>query len=183
MTGEAPPRQPGAPAAGLVDHFFRHEYGRLVAILTRKVGIGHLDRVEDAVQSALMAALTSWTADGLPVEPGAWLYRVAHNHLLDGLRRHAGRQRILRGVAESLERASTQPSPHFAREIADDTLRMLFVCCDDGMPRDSQLVFALKTLCGFSVSEIALRLFTSEANVYKRLGRARHRLRSIDDAA
>ena len=64
--------------------------------------------------------------------------------------------------------------------MADDTLRMLFICCDDAVPRESQLVFALKTLCGFSVSEIALRLFTSEANVYKRLSRARDRLRQID---
>ena len=32
-------------------------------------------------------------------------------------------------------------------------------------------------LCGFSTAEIALRLFTSEANVYKRLARARDRLR------
>jgi len=56
-------------------------------------------------------------------------------------------------------------------------LRMLFVCCDDAIPAESRLVLALKTLCGFSTGEIALRLFTSEANVYKRLGRARDRLR------
>jgi RNA polymerase sigma-70 factor (ECF subfamily) len=36
---------------------------------------------------------------------------------------------------------------------------------------------ALKTLCGFSTAEISLRLFTTEANVQKRLGRARDRLR------
>jgi RNA polymerase sigma-70 factor (ECF subfamily) len=45
--------------------------------------------------------------------------------------------------------------------------------------RSSRYAFALKTLCGFSVSEIALRLFTSEANVYKRFARARNRLREI----
>ena len=54
---------------------------------------------------------------------------------------------------------------------------MLFVCCDDAIPRESRLVLALKTLCGFSTAEIALRLFTTEANVYKRLARARERLR------
>ncbi len=62
-------------------------------------------------------------------------------------------------------------------EVRDDLLRMLFVCCDEAIPVESQLVFALKTLCGFGIREIALRLFTSEANVYKRLGRARSRLR------
>ena len=56
-------------------------------------------------------------------------------------------------------------------------LRMLFVCCDDSIPSESRLVLALKTLCGFSTKEIALRLFMSEANVHKRLGRARERLR------
>ncbi len=56
---------------------------------------------------------------------------------------------------------------------------MLFVCCDEAIPRDSRLVLALKTLCGFSTAEIALRLFLSEANVLKRLGRAREHLREV----
>ena len=47
------------------------------------------------------------------------------------------------------------------------------------IPLESQLVLALKVLCGFSTREIGLRLFTSEANVYKRLGRARTRLRQL----
>src|SRR5258705_7886148 len=56
---------------------------------------------------------------------------------------------------------------------------MLFVCCDEAIPVESQLVLALKTLCGFEIREIALRLFATEANVYKRLGRARSRLREL----
>ena len=68
--------------SGLVEHFFRHEYGRLVALLTRKVGVRHLDVVEDAVQGALLAALTGWTAQRRPDDPGAWLYRVAYNSLM-----------------------------------------------------------------------------------------------------
>lgn len=56
---------------------------------------------------------------------------------------------------------------------------MMFVCCDEAIPVESQLVLALKTLSGFDVREIALRLFTTEANVYKRLGRARRRLREL----
>jgi predicted RNA polymerase sigma factor len=50
---------------GLVEHFFRHEYGRLVSGLTRRVGVQHLELVEDAVQSALLTApprgWPSWT--------------------------------------------------------------------------------------------------------------------------
>jgi hypothetical protein len=32
----------------LVQHFFRHEYGRLVAALARRVGVQHIEAVEDA---------------------------------------------------------------------------------------------------------------------------------------
>ena len=54
---------------------------------------------------------------------------------------------------------------------------MLFVCADPAIPRESQIVFALKTLCGFSVDEIALRLFQNNEAIYKRLQRARATLR------
>ena len=162
---------------GLVEHFFRREYGRLVAVLTRRAGVRHLELVEDAVQNALLTALTAWTGQGIPEDPGAWLYRVAHNNLIDDLRRKTSRLRILERAAGPVDQAHEHlPASYFASEVADDTLRMLFICCDDTIPRESQLVFALKTLCGFSVSEIALRLFTSEANVYKRFARARDQL-------
>ena len=179
MTGTTREGSPTAIAApGLVEHFFRREYGRLVAMMTRTAGMRHLDLVEDAVQAALLTALTSWPARGVPDSPGAWLYRVAYNNLIDDLRRRTGRLRILaRAVDPAGQESHDPPASYFAGEVADDTLRMLFICCDDAIPRESQLVFALKTVCGFSVAEIALRLFTSDANVYKRHARARDRLR------
>lgn len=163
--------------ARLVEHFFRHEYGRLVAILSNRVGIGHLEAVEDAVQSALMKALETWTTGGLPDNPTAWLYKVALNQLMGDFRQSTNRRKTLEQLASDL--ASTQaPDPTYLlpEEVNDDLLRMLFVCCDEAIPVDSQLVLALKTLCGFSVREIALRLFATEANIYKRLARARSRL-------
>ena len=172
-------RPPDATAAPvLVEHFFRHEYGRLVALLIRKAGVRHINVVEDGVQGALLTALTAWTAQGLPDDPGAWLYRVAYNNLMGDLRRKTDRLRILERSVDAVAQSEDDPVPsYFAGEVADDMLRMLFICCDDAIPRESRLVLALKTLCGFSVSEIALRLFTSEANVYKRVARARDRLR------
>ena len=165
---------------GLVELFFRHDYGRLVATLTRRVGFRHIEVVEDAVQSALMAALSAWTEQSLPADPGAWLYKAAYNQLIQALRRESRRLKIRHNAAEELgERIDDAVSARFADEIRDDMLRMLFVCCDESIPRESQLVLALKTLCGFSTAEIALRLFTSEGNIHKRLGRARDRLREI----
>jgi RNA polymerase sigma factor (sigma-70 family) len=173
-------RGPGArrplSAPRLVEHFFRHDYGRLVAMLARRVGVRNIELVEDAVQSALEAALTAWTHESTPHEPSAWLYKVAYNRLIQDLRRTSGREKILDQVGAD-PAAGDPAQTFFADEIRDDMLRMLFVCCDEAVPWESRLVLALKTLCGFSTAEIALRLFTSEANVYKRLGRARDRLR------
>jgi RNA polymerase sigma factor (sigma-70 family) len=165
---------------GLVEHFFRHDYGRLVAMLTRRVGVQHVELVEDAVQAALMAALTAWTKQSLPDDPGAWLYKVAHHRLVQDLRQKSGRVQILERATVDLSDGVAYPErPFFADEIRDDMLRMLFVCCDEAIAWESQLVLALKTLCGFSTAEIALRLFTTEANVHKRFGRARERLRQV----
>lgn len=166
----------------LVEHFFRHGYGRLVAMLVRRVGVEHLALVEDAVQSALESALAAWSARGAPDDPTAWLYRVAYNRLVEELRRRTGRARILERAGAELGDPADPPTARFADEIDDDLLRMLFLCCDEALPPESQLVLALKTLCGFSTSEIALRLFTSEANVHKRLARARERLREAAPA-
>src|SRR5688572_6709457 len=127
-----------------------------------------------------MAALSAWTEQSLPADPGAWLYKAAYNQLIQALRRESRRLKIRHNAAEELgERIDDAVSARFADEIRDDMLRMLFVCCDESIPRESQLVLALKTPCGFSTAEIALRLFTSEGNIHKRLGRARDRLREI----
>lgn len=161
-----------------MEHFFRRDYGRLVAILARRVGVQHLEIVEDAMQFALMTALTAWTQQPLPTDPGGWLYKVAYNQLIQNLRQKSDHLKILEQAAGDVSEGAAHPvDPFFSTEIRDDMLRMLFVCCDETIPLESQLVLALKTLCGFNTAEIALRLFTSEANVHKRLGRARDRLR------
>jgi len=162
----------------LVEQCFRRDYPRLVALLTRRVGVQHIEVVEDAVQSALMAALAAWSLQSIPRDPTAWIYRTAYNRAVEELRRDARRLKIAERSAVALgELASMPEEPVDPDEIRDDLLRMVFVCCDGAIPWESRLVLALKTLCGFSTAEIAAHLFTSEANVYKRLTRARTRLR------
>jgi RNA polymerase sigma factor (sigma-70 family) len=165
---------------GLAEQFFRHEYGRLVALLCRRVGLQHLEAVEDAVQAALLAGLQTWGRAGAPDNPGAWLYRVAHNHLIGELRQTDRRLRLAEQYGADLTQTVDDPAGiYLLADVQDDLLRMLFACCDDSIPVESQLVFALKTVCGFDVREIAQRLFATEASVHKRLTRARSRLLQV----
>jgi RNA polymerase sigma factor (sigma-70 family) len=161
----------------LAEHFFRHEYGGLVAMLVRRAGLHHLEAAEDAAQAALLAALTAWSVNGIPRDPSAWLHSVAWNDLLGNVRKEQRHRLILSGAESGPDEGEEPVSPAFAGEVRDELLRMLFVCCDEAIPPESRLVLALKTLCGFSIGEIAFRLFTTEANIYKRLARARQRLR------
>lgn len=163
-------------AGDLVEHFFRHESGRLVAALVRRVGLQHLEHVEDSVQSALAAALTAWTAHGTPREPSAWLFQVALRNVLATLRANRRHGEL---EASALVESPPEPTANFEAEVSDELLRMMFVCCAETIPPESRLVFTLKTLCGFSTAEVAARLFTSEANVHKRLQRARDALREL----
>jgi RNA polymerase sigma-70 factor (ECF subfamily) len=139
----------------------------------------HLEVVEDAAQSALLAAVETWPKGTVPENPSAWLSRVAWNHAVGELRGRARRDRLLERFGATEEETADAADPSLADDVRDDLLQMLFACCEDSIPAESQLVIALKTLSGFSVGEIAERLFLTEANVYKRLGRARTRLREL----
>src|SRR5262245_21848914 len=164
----------------LVEHFFRHESGRLVAVLTRSLGIRRLALVEDVVQAALVQALETWSRRGVPDEPAGWLYRTARNLAIDALRRERVHDRALPRLTDDAERESAPLEPQFADEIGDEPLRLLFVSCHEEVPDESRVALALKTLCGFSTAEIARALLTTEANVQKRIERARDRLRELD---
>jgi RNA polymerase sigma-70 factor (ECF subfamily) len=157
---------------------FRHEHGRLVAMLVRRVGVRHIELVEDAVQAAMLAAVETWPRAGKPDNESAWLHRAASNHLIGELRSRARRDRLLERNTAPEEHVDAE-LPGLGGDVSDDMLRMLFACCEPSMPAESQLVLALKTLSGFSTAEIAARLFTTEANVYKRLARARALLREL----
>jgi|SRR5579883_352325 len=164
----------------LVEHFFRHEFGRLSAVLTRSLGLRRLELVEDVVQTALVQALEIWSRRGVPEDPAGWLYRTARNLAIDSLRREQTHARALPRLAGDTERESSLLEAHFADEIGDAPLRLLFVCCHEAVPAESRVAFALRMLCGFSTAEIARALLTTDANVQKRIERARDRLHELD---
>src|SRR5262245_28843063 len=119
--------------------FFRHEYGRLVAMLSRRVGVHRLEAVEDAVQFALLTAVEWWPKAAVPENPSAWLFRVAYNHVASELRRDARHAELaVRYGGHDEIGTPGAPETFLKGEVRDDLLRMLFVCCDDALPVESQ---------------------------------------------
>ena len=160
----------------VVDHLFREESGKLAATLARAFRLSRLDEVDDIVQDTMLAALTVWSFRGVPEYPTAWLHQVGRNKAVDYIRKrrrhfeeplelHPG----LWDTAASLDLEQN----FFSWEISDSQLRMMFACCHPGIPVAAQIALTLKTLCGFSVREIANAFLTKEDTIEKRLGRAR----------
>jgi len=170
--------QESAGVSQLVEHLFRHESGRMVATLTGIFGIEHLNLAEDVVQEALARALQTWPYRGIPENPAAWIMRASRNLALDVVRR----EKVFRAkepeIARLMGRDGSAPDAAIfsEHEIADDRLRMMFVCCHPVIPPEAQVPLALKTLCGFSVTEISHAFLTTEAAIAKRLTRAKQKI-------
>ncbi|MDE3066284.1 MAG: sigma-70 family RNA polymerase sigma factor [Verrucomicrobiota bacterium] len=182
-TGRGLPARPGPPppteVSQVVEHLFRHEAGKMVATLTKIFGLEHLTLAEDVVQEALARALQTWPFYGVPENPAAWIMRASRNLALDVVRRQKTFRDKEPEIVRLMDRESPAPDAAIfpGQEITDDTLRMMFVCCHPLIPAEARVVLALKTLCGFSVTEIARAFLTSEAAIAKRLTRAKQRIR------
>lgn len=161
--------------APLVEHFFRHESGRLVSVLARVFSLRNLDLVEDVVQAALLEALRVWRVHGVPDNPAGWVRRVARNKILDALRhRKTVEKHLLANAPEDVLPAYDDLL--IDSEIEDSQLRMIFACCHPTLAIEDQVALTLKTLCGFGNAEIARGLLTGEEAVKKRLQRAKQSL-------
>ena len=162
----------------LVEHFFRHESAKLVAVLTRGFGFVLVDVVEDMVQESMLEALRSWRIQGIPDNPSGWLHRVARNRILDYLRRD--RKQSSLGDSDSRDVYIEVPGGGKlsleSDEIQDSVLRLIFACCHPTLDRSSQLALTLKLVCGLSDHEIARGLLISDDAAKKRVTRAKRTL-------
>ena len=165
----------------LVGHLFRHESGKMAAVLTRIVGMQNLDLAQDLVQDTLLKAINSWKIKGIPENPSGWLYTVAKRKAIDAVRQKKIRHEIEGDLSRAFQSewtlAPTVKHLFFDHEIEDSQLRMMFACCHPSIPYESQIALALKTLCGLSISEIAHSFLTNEETITKRLYRAKEKIR------
>jgi len=168
--------------SNLIGHLFRHESGKMVAVLSRILGFQQIETAQDIVQDALLQAMKTWRYKGIPDRPSAWLMTVAKNKAIDYIRREkkfreiSPQYKYLLQSEYSLTPAANQL--FLENEIQDSQLRMMFACCHPSIPAESQVALILKTLCGLSVHEIARSFLTGDETVAKRIYRAKEKIRT-----
>jgi RNA polymerase sigma-70 factor (ECF subfamily) len=163
------PLQPGE-----IEHVFRTEYGRAVAVLARI--LGDLDRAEEAVQEAFTVAAQKWPEDGLPPRPAGWIITTARNKAIDRLRRESSRDDR---QAQALL-LFTEDEPMEEPVVGDDRLRLIFTCCHPSLAVSAQVALTLRLLGGLTTEEIARSFLVSEPTMAQRLVRAKGKIREAN---
>jgi RNA polymerase sigma factor (sigma-70 family) len=162
----------------LLPKLFRTEYQKIVAVLCSLFGIEHIEIAEDLVSDTFLAATETWSLKGLPENPTAWLYTVAKNKTKNYLRHHSiFEQRLAPELRYSSDKAEEIEIDLTVKNISDSQLAMIFTVCDPVISSEAQVALALNLLCGFGFTEIADAFLTSKDVVYKRVSRAKDKLR------
>ncbi len=154
-----------------IEHVFRQEYGRAVAVLVRV--FGDIDIAEEAVQDAFTAALERWPSAGLPPSPAGWIITTARNRAIDRLRRESSRED--KHAQAVLLQAASEPAEEDV--VHDDRLRLIFTCCHPALAPAAQVALTLRLLGGLTTAEIARAFLVPDATMAQRLVRAKGKIR------
>src|SRR4051794_12559832 len=161
---------------------FRREAGRCTATLIRV--LGDIDLAEDAVAEAFVIASEQWPIHGVPPNPGGWITTTARNRAIDRLRREAKRDdrhqasfRLRPDDMEPDHNPELDDVDAFVDVVADDQLRLMFLCCHPALAADAQVALTLRLLGGLDTPEIARAFLLPEATLAQRIVRAKRKLR------
>jgi RNA polymerase sigma factor (sigma-70 family) len=165
--------------AELIPHLFRTEYRKIVSVLCYLFGIEHIETAEDIVSDTFLLATELWVVKGTPENPTAWLYKVAKNKTKDYLK-HSNifEQKISKELLYTTNTTEEIELDLTNKNIADSQLAMMFAICHPCISIEAQICLSLNLLCGFGAEEIADAFLTNKDVIYKRLKRAKEKLRA-----
>lgn len=154
-----------------IEHVFRQEYARAVAVLVRV--FGNIDDAEEAVQEAFIEAVRRWPSAGLPPSPAGWIITTARRRAID---RHRSQQaREERQIYAAVSDLAGEPEEEHV--VRDDQLRLIFTCCHPALALNAQVALTLRLLGGLTTTEIARAFLISEVTMAQRLVRAKGKIR------
>jgi RNA polymerase sigma-70 factor (ECF subfamily) len=154
----------------VVEQAYRDQWSRLLALLVTR--LRRFDVAEDSLQDAFVAAARVWPEQGVPANPGAWLWTTAWRRALDRVRQEEA-------DARRLPLLVTDPAPEGAAEdgdVPDERLRMLFACCHPALRPEARAAMMLRFVAGLTAAQIARLFLVSEPTMAARLTRAKAKM-------
>ena len=162
----------------LIPHLFRTEYRKIISVLCKLFGIEHIEIAEDIVSDTFLLASETWGQKGLPKNPTAWLYTVSKNKAKDVLKHNnIFNQKIAPEIKQNAIASLEIEIDLSNKNINDSQLQMMFAVCHPCISAEAQIGLSLNILCGFGVDEIADAFLSNKEVIYKRLARAKEKLR------
>ncbi len=163
-----------SPSHEAVVAVWQLESGRVVAGLARMTR--DLTLAEDLAQDALVAALESWPADGVPANPGAWLMTVAKRRAIDTFRRAERYRQEVQRLGHELSEVSVTELVEQVDHVEDDVLRLMFLTCHPALTPESRAALTLRLVGGLTTEEIARGFLVKDTAVGQRISRAKKTL-------
>ncbi len=134
------------------------------------------DRAEEALHDAFLAAARRWPADGMPRNPLAWLVSAGRFSSIDRMRRTKRFAAAQYDIAQVLY-PETDSESQEQLALADDLLRLIFVCCHPMLQPEAQVALTLREVGGLTTEEIARAFLARTPTVAQRIVRAKQRLK------
>jgi RNA polymerase sigma-70 factor (ECF subfamily) len=161
-------------AAQAAEDVVRTSYGRLVAYLA--AGSRDVGAAEDALSEALIAALRTWPAQGVPDRPEAWLLTAARRQLIGRHRRDdvAARAAPTLALIDEELRASRLEG----WSIPDKRLELCFACTHPAIDARLRAPLMLQVVLGLDAARIASAFLVAPTTMGQRLSRAKAKLRA-----
>jgi RNA polymerase sigma factor (sigma-70 family) len=119
---------------------------------------------EDAVQEAVIRALSAWEDDA-PSDPEGWLITVSWRAFIDMARSDAARR-------DREVRFGSNPPTGVVPSV-DDTLRLYFLCAHPDLTPSSAVALTLRAVGGLTTRQIAQAYLVPESTMTQRISRAK----------
>lgn len=156
-----------------LDPIYQAESRHVLATLIRL--LGDFELAEDALQEAFLAAAEQWPREGMPRNPRSWLISAGRFQAIDSVRRRVRYDASLKRLAhQSLWSEELNVDLNY---IADDDLRLIFLCCHPALSLDAQVALTLREACGLTTEEIAQAFVAKPSAIAQRIVRAKTKIR------
>lgn len=158
-----------------IAELYQRESRRVFATLVRY--LRDFDLAEEALHESFTVALETWTRDGVPENPRAWLVSTGRFKAVDALRRRVLLEGKKEQIAQRIDDIATSNAARSEKEIEDDRLRLIFTCCHPAIDPKVQVPLTLREVCGLTTDEIASAFLMAPSAMAQRLVRGKSKIR------